>query len=51
MLNVVVGPRTGMGSYGPELETYDERFGNVLVTSGGGERLLDRVRAAVDVPR
>jgi hypothetical protein len=51
-LNVVIGPRTGKGSYGPELETYDERFGNVLVTYGGGNKgLLDRVKAAVDVLR
>ena len=51
-LNVVVGPRTGKGSYGPELETYDERFGNVLVTYGGAdERLLDRVKAAVGALR
>jgi hypothetical protein len=51
-LNVVVGPRTGRGSYGPELETYDERFGNVLVTYGGKDkRLLDRVKAAVAVLR
>jgi hypothetical protein len=51
-LNVVVGPRTGRGSYGPELESYDERFGNVLVTYGGeDERVLDRVKAAVDVLR
>lgn len=48
-LNVVVGPRTGSGSYGPELESYDERFGNVLVTYGGGdEQLLAGVDAAVD---
>jgi len=51
-LNVVVGPRTGKGSYGPELESYDERFGNVLVTYGGAdEQVLDRVEAAVDVLR
>jgi hypothetical protein len=51
-LNVVVGPRTGRGSYGPELESYDERFGNVLVTYGGdNERLLGRVKAAVDALR
>jgi hypothetical protein len=51
-LNVVVGPRTGRGSYGPELESYDERFGNVLVTYGGeDERVLNRVKAAVDVLR
>jgi hypothetical protein len=47
-LQVVVGPRTGTGSFGPELEPYDERFGNVLVTYGGtDERLLERVEAAV----
>ena len=51
-LNVVVGPRMGRGSYGPVLESYDERFGNVLVTYGGGDkRLLDRVKAAVDILR
>jgi hypothetical protein len=51
-LNVVVGPRTGRGSYGPELESYDERFGNVVVTYGGHDkRLLGRVEAAVDVLR
>jgi hypothetical protein len=47
-LMVVVGPRTGTGSFGPELEAYDERFGNVLVTYGGrDELLLDRVENAV----
>lgn len=51
-LNVVVGPRTGTGSYGPELEPYDERFGNALVTNGGGnEQLLTRVENAVDFLR
>jgi hypothetical protein len=51
-LNVVVGPRTGSGSYGPELGTYDERFGNVLVTYGGKNAvLLERVDAAVDALR
>ena len=51
-LNVVVGPRTGKGSYGPELETYDKRFGNVLVTYGGADKqLLDRVKAAVGALR
>ncbi|MBA3383980.1 MAG: hypothetical protein H0T20_04915 [Actinobacteria bacterium] len=51
-LNVVVGPRTGTGSYGPELELYDERFGNVLLTYGGeDERLLGGVEAAVDALR
>ena len=48
-LNVVVGPRTGSGSYGPELESYDKRFGNVLITYGGeDEQLLEGVEAAVD---
>ena len=47
-LIVVVGPRTGRGSWGPELEPYDERFGNILVTYGGNdERLVNRVEAAV----
>jgi hypothetical protein len=51
-LNVVIGPRTGTGSYGPELEPYDERFGNVLVTYGGDDaQLLERVSAAVDALR
>jgi len=31
---------------------YDQRFGNVLVTYGGeDERVLDRVKGAVDVLR
>jgi hypothetical protein len=47
-LNVVVGPQTGKGSYGPKLEPYDVRFGNLLVAYGGtDERLLDRVETAV----
>ena len=47
-LQVVVGPRTGIGSFGPRLEPYDERFDNVLVTYGGrDEKLLARVEAAV----
>jgi len=51
-LNVVVGPRTGTHSYGPELEPYDERFGNVLVTySGTDEELLGNIDAAVDALR
>lgn len=51
-LNVVVGPRTGTGSYGPELEPYDERFGNVLVTYGGeDEQLLEQIENAVDALR
>jgi hypothetical protein len=48
-LQVMVGPRTGEGSWGPKLEPYDARFGNVMVTYGGhDEQLLDRVKAAVD---
>ena len=47
-LQVDIGPRTGTGSWGPELEPYDERFGNLLVTYGGGdEHLLANVQAAV----
>ena len=47
-LQVSVAPRDGTGSWGPELEHYDERFGNVLVTYGGrDEALLRRIRAAV----
>ena len=47
-LHVVVGPRSGTGSWGPRLEPYDERFGNVLVTYGGrDDELLGRVEAAV----
>src|ERR671922_2196624 len=34
-LQVLIGPRTGKASWGPKLEPYDERFGNVLVTYGG----------------
>jgi hypothetical protein len=48
-LQVQVGPRTGTGSWGPKLEPYEERFGNVLVTYGGhDEQLLGRIRAAVN---
>ena len=48
-LQVQVGPRTGTGSWGPKLEPYDVRFGNLLVTYGGhDEQLLGRVRAAVN---
>ena len=48
-VQVMVGPRTGTGSFGPKLESYDERFGNVMVTYGGHDvRLLDRVKTAVD---
>jgi hypothetical protein len=47
-LQVVVGPRTGTGSFGPKLESYDERFENVMVTYGGhDEQLLQEVKAAV----
>jgi hypothetical protein len=47
-LQVLVAPHTGTGSWGPELEPYDERFGNVFVTYGGRDRtLLARVKAAV----
>ena len=47
-LHVLVAPRTGTGSWGPKLEPYDERFGNVMVTYGGRDvALLDRVKTAV----
>ena len=47
-LQVLVGPRTGTASWGPKLEPYDERFGNVYVSYGGtDERLLSEVEAAV----
>jgi hypothetical protein len=46
---VIVGPRTGTGSFGPKLEPFDERFGNVMVTYGGhDERLLGQLKAAVN---
>jgi hypothetical protein len=48
VLQVMVGPKTGRGSWGPKLEPYDERFDNVLVTYGGhDEALLRQVEAAV----
>lgn len=51
-LQVMVAPRTGTGSWGPKLEPYDERFGNVAVTYGGGdEQLLAEVKAAVSTLR
>lgn len=51
-LQVLVGPRRGHGSWGPKLEPYDERFGNVLVTYGGrDERMLERVKNAVSALR
>jgi hypothetical protein len=47
-LQVVVGPRTGTGSFGPKLASYDNRFENVMVTYGGRDELLLReVKAAV----
>jgi hypothetical protein len=47
-LQVAVGPRKGRGSFGPKLEPYDERFGNVMVTYGGhNEQLLRRIENAV----
>jgi hypothetical protein len=47
-LQVAVAPRHGKGSWGPELERYDERFDNVLVTYGGEDgELLRRIKAAV----
>jgi hypothetical protein len=51
-LQVMVGPRTGKASWGPKLEPYDERFGNVFVTYGGrDEQLLARVKTAVSALR
>ena len=48
-LQVLVGPRTGTGSFGPTLENYDKRFDNVAVIYGGSdEQLLERVKHAVD---
>jgi hypothetical protein len=47
-LQVLVAERNGRASWGPKLQPYDERFGNVLVTYGGhDQRLVDRVEAAV----
>jgi hypothetical protein len=47
-LQVSIAPPHGQGSWGPELQRYDERFGNVLVTYGGSDAaLLTRVEAAV----
>jgi hypothetical protein len=47
-LQVLVAPRNGRGSWGPEVERYDERFGNVFVTYGGhDDALLARIKAAV----
>jgi hypothetical protein len=47
-LQVVVGPRTGTESFEPKLESYDNRFENVMITYGGhDEQLLQKVKAAV----
>jgi hypothetical protein len=47
-LQIMIGPRTGTGSWGPKLEPYDTRFGNVFVTYGGSnDSLLKRVKIAV----
>ena len=51
-LQVIVAPRAAKASWGPRLQPFDERFGNVLVTYGGGDDVvLARVRAAVSVLR
>jgi hypothetical protein len=51
-LQVLVGPKTGKASWGPKLEPYDERFGNVLVTYGHeDEQLLGRVETALSTLR
>jgi hypothetical protein len=51
-LQVGIAPHNGKGSFGPKLEPYDERFGNVMVTYGGtDERLLKQVKAAVSALR
>jgi hypothetical protein len=51
-LQVMVAERNGRASWGPKLQAYDERFGNVFVTYGGhDERLLERVKAAVTTLR
>jgi hypothetical protein len=47
-LQVLVAPHNGRGSWGPKLEPYDERFGNVFVSYGGhDDALLRRIDAAV----
>jgi hypothetical protein len=51
-LSVLVAPRAGEGSWGPKLEPYDERFGNVLVTYGGSDQhLLRQIKGAVGALR
>ena len=48
-LQVLVAPRHGRGSWGPKLEHYAVRFGNVLVTFGErDDELLGRIKAAVE---
>jgi hypothetical protein len=47
-LQVMVAARTGTGSWGPKLEPYDERFGNVAVMYGHHDaELLVHVKSAV----
>jgi hypothetical protein len=47
-LQVMVAARRGKGSWGPKLEPYDARFGNVFVSYGGRDSaLLTRVKSAV----
>jgi hypothetical protein len=44
----MVAARRGSGSWGPKLDAYDVRFGNVLVTYGGRDHaLLRRIESAV----
>jgi hypothetical protein len=51
-LQVMVGPRAGKASWGPKLEPYDERFGNVYVSYGGDDtQLLAGVKTAVSTLR
>jgi len=51
-LQVNIAPRTGKGSWGPRLEAYDVRFGNIFVSYGGDDRaLLQRVQSAVETLR
>ena len=47
-LQVIVAARRGKGSWGPKLEPYDARFGNVFVSYGEHDpALLARVKSAV----
>jgi hypothetical protein len=47
-LQVMVAPRTGRASWGPKLEPYDERFGNVAVMYGHDDaELLTNIKSAV----